>query len=101
MRRHLIGIIALLCLLGALVFQVRPPRPGWETVFYGGCCRGGYVAAVVWLAYRDIRRMPAWLWGVLFAILAVVAVRPRTALLAIPVIVVLAILRPRFGRGKK
>jgi hypothetical protein len=100
-RRHLIGIIALLCLLGYLAFRIWPPQETWQQVLEGGCARGGALAAVAWLAYPDIRRMPGWLWGVLLAILVVVAIRPRTVLLAIPVIVALAILRPRFGRGKK
>ena len=53
---------------------------------------------MIWLAYTDIRRLPAWLFGLLLAIVVLVALRPRAALLALPVIIALAILRPRFGQ---
>lgn len=98
MRRHLIGIIALLCLVGTVAFEIRPPEGAWDTVLQGGCSRGGALAAVVWLAYPDVRRIPGWLWSMLLAVLVVVAIRPRTVLLAIPLIIILAILRPRAGR---
>ncbi len=98
MRRHLIGIIALLSLLGAVATWIWPPQGAWGAMVQSGFCRGGVLAGVVWLAFPDVRRMPAWLWSVLFAILVVVAIRPRTVFLAVPIIIALAILKPRVGR---
>ena len=102
MRRHLIGIIALLMLLGVVYFRICPPEEAstWAKQLEAACSRGGALAAVIWLAYVEIHRLPAWIWGLLLAVLVVVAIRPRTALLAIPMIVVLAILRPRIGRKR-
>ena len=98
MRRHLIGIIALLSLLGAVASEIKIWQP--SGVLQSGLYRGGVVAAVAWLAYPDVRRMPGWLWGMLFGILVVVAIRPRAVLLAVPIIIALAILRPRIGRRR-
>ena len=63
-----------------------------------GFCRGGVLAAIVWLAFPDIRRMPGWLWSVLFGILVVVVVNRKAVFLAIPIIIALAILKPRIGK---
>ena len=97
-RRNLVGIVALVSLLGAAAMVVWPPDTLWAESVRAGLLRGGTLAAVVWLAYPDMCRLPAWLWVALLAILVVVAVRPRTILVAVPIILILAILRPRFGR---
>ena len=100
MRRHLIGIIALLSLLGAVAFWIWPPQSAFGIQLKAACARGGALAAVVWLAFPDVRRMPAWLWGILLGILVVVAIRPKAVFLAIPIIIALAILKPRIGRRR-
>ena len=100
MRRHLIGIIAVLSLLGAVACEIWPPQQTWGATLQSGSCRGGVLAAVVWLAYPEVRRMPTWLWSMLLAVLVVVAIRPRTVFVAVPIIIALAILRPRIGRQR-
>jgi hypothetical protein len=97
-RRHLIGIIALLSLLGAGALWMWPPEETWHATVHAGLIKGGVLAAIVWLAYGDLRRMPGWLWSILLGILVVVAIRPRAVLLAIPIIIALAILQPRIGK---
>ena len=100
MRRHAIGIIALLLLACAVVFLIFPiGNVAWQEPLGSACCRVGALMAALWLAYPDMHRVPTWLWGTLFAILVVVAIRPRTVFLAVPIIVALAILRPRIGRS--
>jgi hypothetical protein len=96
-RRHLIGIIALLSLLGAVTFWVWPQGAS-DGALPSGLCKGGVLAAIVWLAYPDVRRIPAWLWSVLLGILVVVAIRPKMVFFAIPIIIALAILKPRARR---
>ena len=94
------GILAVLLLLGALWFRIWPPQGGFQTQLEAACSRAGALAAVIWLAYSDIRRMPAWFWLVLPA-LAVILVRwPKYILYAVPVMIVLAILKPRSGRPR-
>jgi hypothetical protein len=97
-RRHLIGILALLLLLGAGVFWIWPPQGAWSGQLEAACWRGGALASVIWLAYTDVRRMPAWFWLSL-PLLTVVLVRwPRRFLYVIPVIIALAILKPQARR---
>ena len=100
MRRHAIGIIALLCLVGAVVFWLYPPQGLWQKQAQVACWRGGTLAAVLWLAFDQLQRLPGWLLGLFLTSVAIVAIRPKYALLVIPLLIVLAILRPRFGRRK-
>jgi hypothetical protein len=51
----------------------------------------------LWLAYHDLNRLPGWVLASL-PILVISLVRwPRALLLLVPLIIVLAILKPRFG----
>jgi len=99
MRRHLIGILALLLWLGAAWFYLHPPE-GVAVQFEAACWRMGAMATIIWFAYDDIQRMPRWLWGVGLVVLVAVAAKPKLALLFIPLVVALAILRPKWGRAK-
>jgi len=101
MRRHLIGVLAVLLWLGAAWFWVRPPEGSAAAQLESACWRMGALAAVVWVAYDDIYRMPRWLWGVFLLVLVAVALRPSLVLLAIPLITALAILRPRWGKRSR
>ncbi|MGD0897084.1 MAG: hypothetical protein ABR915_04565 [Thermoguttaceae bacterium] len=96
MRRHILGILALLLLAAAAVLALWPGAGGCQQ-FELFCWRLGTVLAVWWLAYPDLRRLPAWLLGALPVVAIVLVWRPRYVLLVIPVLVVLAILKPRWG----
>ena len=98
-RRHLIGIIAIASLLAAAALWMWPPEATWRATVHAGLVKGGVLSAIVWLAYGDVRSIPGWLWSILLGILVVVAVRPKMVLFAIPIIIALAILRPRLPRG--
>ncbi|HYW78138.1 MAG TPA: hypothetical protein VE890_01120 [Thermoguttaceae bacterium] len=96
MRRHLIGIISLVLFVGALVsMHYETPQ------FTSACSRVGVLMAVLWLAYKELQRLPERIWRPLLVAALVLALRPKLILWAIPLIVVLAILKPRFGRGSK
>ena len=101
-RHHLIGIIALVLLLSAAAAWLWLPDDagGWAASLHGACLRVGAVMGVLWLAYDDVRRIPPWFWPPLTALAVVLAVKPKLAIYAVPIIVALAILRPRFGRRK-
>ena len=100
MRRHLLGIIALLLLAGAAVYWIWPPEGSAAQQFEAACWRVGALMAVLWLAYPQLLRLPGWLWPGLTMLLMILAIRPKYFLLAVPVIVALAVLRPRLGRRK-
>jgi hypothetical protein len=103
MRRHLIGLLAFLLWLGAAWFWLWPPEGSAVAAqLESACWRMGALAAVIWVAYSDIHRMPRWLWSIFLLVLVAVALRPRLTVLAIPLIIALAILRPKWGaRSKK
>ena len=71
------------------------------TQIEAACWRMGTLLTVLWLAYEELRRLPRWLFGVLLATAVIAAIKPKTLLLAVPIIVGLAILRPRFGRPRR
>ena len=100
MRRHIIGIIALLLIIGALYFWIFPPRGAGSLQIEAACWRLGAFLSVLWMAYPEVHRMPAWFWAFLPVLVVVLAVRPRWFLVAVPIIVVLAILRPRIGKKR-
>ena len=95
MRRHLIGIIAILLFLGAIYFGIWPPQGSFQTQLEAACWRAGALAAVLWLAYGEVRRMPAWFWISLPVLVIVLAKWPKRAVWVIPIILALAVLRPK------
>ena len=102
MRRHLIGIIAIALLLGGTALWLWPPSTeGWIHQFHAACWRVGALMSVLWLAYPQVHRMPAWLWAAIPALVLVLAVRPRWFLIAVPVVIALAILKPRLKQSGK
>jgi len=93
MRRHLIGIISVVLLVGALVSMHYDAQQ-----FTSACSRVGALMAVLWLAYKELQRLPERIWRPLLVAALVLALRPKLILWAIPLIIVLAILKPRFGQ---
>ena len=100
MRRHLLGIISLVLIAGAVVFWIWPPEDAAARQFEAACWRLGALTSILWLAYNDVRRLPGWAWFVLLGFVVVVAIKPRMFLVAVPVILALAILRPRLGKPR-
>ena len=64
MRRHLLGLIALVSLLLAAVLSGYPPLADYQTVG-AMSLRVGLVLGAVWLAWPDLHRLPAWVWYIL------------------------------------
>lgn len=95
MRRHAIGLMALLLFAGAAVMWAWPSVGRDYPALEAACWRGGALAAVVWLTYADIKRLPRWLLLAAPVVLLVVAFRPRWALFLVPVLLAIGLLRPR------
>ncbi len=95
MRRHLIGIIALLLLIGAVVFWIWPPEGSAGLQLEAACWRVGALMSVLWVAYPQVHHMPVWLWAAIPVLIIILARWPRYFLVAIPVLIALAILKPR------
>jgi formate hydrogenlyase subunit 3/multisubunit Na+/H+ antiporter MnhD subunit len=103
MRRHAIGIIALVLLACALALAFVPERGPLAQEMWGACARIGILMVFVWLAYHQLRRIPVWLWYTIPPLLIVVAARPRLIWYLwplVPVLIVLAMLKPKAKRRK-
>ena len=109
MRRHILGILALLFLVGGVAFWIWPPRPGSMEFLHGTCIKVGLVLAAIWAAYPQLVRLPGWVFGAIVGVMVLAAIRPKvTGLILIaavkysayliPVFILLWFLRPR---GKK
>jgi len=94
-RRHAIGIIAVVLLLGAAALWIRPLELSWYEPLKAACSRLGPFMAVLWLAYNEVKRLPPWLLATVPALVVVLAIRPRWFLIALPIVIALAILKPR------
>jgi len=96
----MIGIIALVLLAaagGLFFWRAAEPSAGddWRLALLGATVRVGLLMGAVWLAYRELERLPGWIWPTLPILLAILAVRPRYLWIAVPIVIALALLRPR------
>jgi hypothetical protein len=95
MRRHLLGAIALTCLLVGAALQLvgdSSSRVEWASA----CLRIGAVLGAVWLALPQLRKPGSrWLIGAFLTAFIVLAVRPRLFWFAALLAIVAYVLRPR------
>ena len=100
MRRHAIGIIAIVLLLGAASLWIRPLETDWYMPLMSACARLGPCMAVLWLAYPEVKRLPAWLLPTIPLLIAILAVKPKWFLIAAPIVILMLIIRPKAPRRK-
>jgi len=98
MRRHAVGLIALVLLLvGSGLWLWSPDSEGACQMALLACLKMGGLMIILWIAYRDVERLPAWLLATFPLLLGILAIRPRWFLFFLPLVIALAILRPRVG----
>ena len=95
MRRHLVGILSILLWAGAVAFWFSPPQSPFLVESQAACWRMGTVLAVWWLAWEQAVRLPRWLLLAIPLLAVVVVLRPKYFFVAIPLVVALALLMPR------
>jgi hypothetical protein len=88
--RAALGVFAVLLLLAGMATFGRA-----DDGFSGACVRVGLMLGIWWFAYPQVQHVPRWLGFVGGALLLLVMLRPKLILVAIPVLIVLWILRPR------
>ena len=93
--RAAIGLFAVVLLITAVI-----ARGGENDAFSGACFRVALMMTLWWFAYPQVKHVPRWLafTGGIMAFLVIL--RPKLVLLAIPVLIVLWLLRPRVSRGE-
>ncbi|MGI6415993.1 MAG: hypothetical protein ACOX1P_10010 [Thermoguttaceae bacterium] len=98
MRRHILGIIALVLLGGAVILSIWPPQSNaaetWQAI-RAAFIRTGVLASVIWLAYRELERLPRWLFTVIPIAGLLVAARPRWAIVLVPLVLAIMFLTPK------
>ncbi len=95
MRRHAIGLIAIVLLLIAGALVIWPPSGPVEQELQPACGRIGAVMVLIWLAYDQLQRVPRWLWWTFPLLFLALALRPRWLVFLVPLVIALAILRPK------
>ena len=112
MRRHALGVVALLFMTAWIGLMVFGGTTGLNRAVAGGAMRIGLVLGAIWLALPQLRqikaRIPPWLVGVLALSGLAVAVRPKMAAYVLPVAAAIVVLQfvgwlfkpPSNGRGK-
>jgi len=101
LRRHALGVLAILLCLGALFFHFRPPRNSFEIMCESACWRMAPVTALLWLAYYRILELPRWLVLAIPCFLLVVVIRPKLLLFAAPLFLLILFLRPRPAKSAR
>ena len=54
--------------------------------------------AVIWLAYPEVERLPGWVLGMVPILGIFLALRPKYLLIAVPIVIAMAILKPKARR---
>lgn len=100
MRRVILGILAVVFVAGgaSLYFfdQAEETMPGASGVLL----RVGAVLGAFWLAYPQLSSIPWWFVQAALVAALLVAFRPKAALVVLPILAVLWIIRPK-KRGPK
>lgn len=89
MHRPTLGFISLALMIGGAFLMARPVDG--DTYLGAIGLRSGLVLGAIWVALPNIRRAPRWLLYAAAVPAAVLIVRPRLVLYALPVAVVVAL----------
>ena len=98
MQRHALGIISLISLTAAVYGLVKYGiSDGQTSVFASACLRIGLVLGAVWLAYPQLIKLrggtSGWFIALLGGIALCIAVRPRLAVVLVPIMLILIALQ--------
>ena len=94
------GVAAILLAAGAVTFFFPDIAGSSNGAIAAACIRAGSVMFALWLAYPDLRRIPPWMVTGLVIAAAVFAVRPRAALVIIPMLITIWMVMPKQRREK-
>jgi hypothetical protein len=95
MRRTVLGILAVICLVGGVALLWFGPADETYLMFGSSGLRIGLVLGAFWLAYPQLSYVPWWFVQALLVGAVVVAVRPRMALIVLPLLLTIWLIRPR------
>ena len=101
MRRHIVGILAILMLVAGGVMSFAGYNDGNALLLQAAFLRVGAVLATLWIAHPELSRMRPWM-VILFvaALVGVIFVR-RLLVPLLLLALLIAILRPRTKTGRR
>jgi len=82
-------------LIGSAYYFFSPEEAERSQIIMAACYRLAPVLVLLWMAYPELERMPWWVWVVVPGTLLVLAWRPRLIPIAVPILILIGILRPR------
>ena len=94
-RRPLIGILSAVLLAIGVVPWVMDFGSEATIGLSAACIRVGVLLATVYLAYPDLKNIPSWLFSLLLTALCAVMWRPKLAVVIVPIVLAMWMLRPR------
>jgi hypothetical protein len=89
MHRPTLGVISLVLIIGGAILMLRPIDG--DSYLGAIAVRSGLVLGAIWVALPNIRHAPGWLFYAVAVLAAVLIVRPRLVIYALPVAAVVAI----------
>lgn len=92
-RRLTIGIIALVLLSAALTLTLG--EGSQNEMLKAAFWRVGSVMGLLWAAYDDLVRLPKWFFPIILGSVVIIALKPKAALILIPLFLFLTFIRPR------
>ncbi len=95
MHRPTVGLIGAALLAGWIALWIWPLAWSGSDALQGAFLRVGVVMLAIWAAQPQLKRVPPWLFSLAGVLAIVVALRPRWAIIAVPLLVALWFLRPR------
>ena len=95
MHRPTIAALAILLLSGGVYLSLTGDDDAFTLGLNAACWRVGGLLVALWIAHPQLARWPAWLY-VLFLIAALtIAMRPRLAIVVVPLIAIAMWVRPK------
>jgi len=94
-RRPLIGILSVMLLAVGILPWAMSMGSDAMLGLSAACIRVGVLLATVYLAYPDLKGIPSWLFTLLLVSLCAVMWRPRLAVVIVPIVLAIWVLRPR------
>lgn len=100
-QRRLIGAIAAVLLATGAITGFLPQSFGTATPsITAASTRVGVIMSALWLAFPDLHRIPRWMWIGGSVTLALIALRPRAALVIVPALGVAWWIFPKSVRNR-
>ena len=95
MHRPTIAVLAIVLLCGGLYLSLAGGDDAFGRSLNAACWRVGGLLIAIWIAHPQLERWPSWLYLLLLVVAITVAIRPRLALVLVPLLLVTLWLRPR------